>query len=312
MVSAEQQRGGLVVTPALIDVAISSAHPDASARIVVQNNFSSDVELVATLGGLQQQGGRLVPSGDIDPLFGGIISFQPNIITVGPGATADIMVYFQNSEQLSPGGHYGAITIRQTNANQSQIGLQAAVSVGMFVTKLDGAVQRVDATQVKTNGSIFRLPTTVDTSFRNSGNVLVVPRAAITTVGLKSIVANGVANTESIGILPNETTVIRTNLTRKKIVALPGIYTTNVLYRADGSAEQHTVTISQYYVPPLLIVLLLAGLAILVAVHFGKKRKQKKNRAEAILLAGTMSSASTKPVVTKKVVNDVVVNKKRT
>lgn len=294
-----------MVTPALIDVAIGSTHPETSARIIVQNNFASDVELVATLGGLSQVGGRLVPSGDIDADLGSIISFQPNIVTVGPGVKTDITVYFQDSEHLSPGGHYGAITIRQTNASQSQVGLQAAVSVGMFVTKMDGAVRHIEAAQVKTNGSIFRLPTTVDVGFRNTGNVLAVPRAMITTSALGRTVAYGVANSESIGILPNDMVVIRTNLTQNGFIFLPGKYSTRVLYRAEGLADEQTSVVTQYYISPIFLIICLCVVAlVIVGVRLRKNRQRKARPATERFSAHPKRPVS--QTIQPRIVNDVV------
>lgn len=280
---------GIVVTPALIEASISTANPESTAHIVVRNTFAYPIELLAVLGGLQQEGTRLIPSGPVEPQLANATTFEPNIITVQPASEATITVRFRNSGELAPGGHYGSITIRQTGSVTSQIGVQAAVSVGIFLTKEDGAVRAVEVTQVRTNGSIFTLPSQVDVTFQNKGNVIVVPRASLEVSGARSVIAAGIVNAESIGVLPGGTTTIRGALKQMQRAWMPGTYTTTVAYRVDGSNEQKASTTSQLYIPPIIPLIILT----LGVVCLGVGRRRKRLRTKTHQSVGTVRKTST-------------------
>lgn len=272
---AHAQQGGLTVSPAMIDVSVGAQKPEVMSHLTIRNDFSAPVELSLSLAGLEQQGTQLVPTGKTTPELNDIISFEPRTVTVLPGKSSMVTVYFRDSKSIRPGGHYGSIIIQQMGVNSKHIGLQAAVSVGLFITKLDGVSPAVYIQDIRTNATFFRLPTVVDISFKNSGNVLVVPRASIVTKNGRAVVSTGIVNSESIGVLPGETVVIRAILSRAGGVELPGVYRTDVLYRIDGLPEQKITAVSHVYMPLSWVGGVTAVMIIIYLLHRRKKYSHK-------------------------------------
>ena len=194
--------GGITVSPAFLTTSISSKHPTQDLAIGVRNDASAPVQMRVSLGGIDQDNGRLVPTTQIDQDLKAALSISPTEFTLDPQGSINVKLHVENTAKLGPGGHYATIIISYVSEQGHSIGLQPAVSVSLFVSKEDGAQRAVVLSKFTAHHSLFSLPSIVDLSFKNTGNVVAVPRAALQISKGGQQVSKGTVNDESIPIGP--------------------------------------------------------------------------------------------------------------
>lgn len=264
-------KAGITVAPAHIVLQIAKGQQQQEATVGVRNDYAQAVSFDVTIQGLQQNAkGILVPTGTPDAAIAALMTVSPQRFTLEPGKSVNLKLLLHDTEQLSPGGHYAALFIRQAGAEGQKLSLAAAVSVSMFIIKEEGAVRSVAVTSVRHDGMLFRLPRTVTVGFKNEGNVSVVPRAAVTMSGpTRPVLATAAMNQESLWAVAGGATTIQAGLQQHSMAWLPGSYTLNVVYRYDGSDAQHVASVRFWVVPlPFVGVMFLAGVAIIGLVRY--------------------------------------------
>ncbi len=245
--------GSVTVAPAFIRLSVSESAPEQSATITVKNDYEVPVAFTSSIMDVDQVSGSLVPVSTPDFPLKNLISITPAAFTLEPGKAINITVAVHTSKQLSPGGHYAAIVVRQSTPETGavQVPLEPAVSVAAFVVKEDGAVRNAVAAIPAPPRIVTSIPTEYNVTFTTTGNVDIVPSAEISLVRRIStnVYAKGVANTSAAPLYPGSTLRLRTELTSIKKPTWPGKYAWLVRARYQGQANATETAYWFWYVP---------------------------------------------------------------
>ena len=195
-----------------------------------------------------------------------------------PNQSIDIKITVRNSATLKPGGTYAALVVRQTGDASNAVNLQPAIGAGIFITKEEGAIRALGATEFAIKRFMFGEPTSVAVTFKNTGNVQVVPRGQVlvTNQSLAIFYKKGIINQESFTLLPNK--IIRLNIPLQKIQSsfLPSRQKVILQYRYDGSEQVQTIVKQIVYIPIFAVITLI--LVLLLIVIIAKKFRNRKKK----------------------------------
>lgn len=290
---------GVTVSPAQITMSIDKNETSAEDSVSVRNDYAQPLRFEASIRGIQQSGdGSLVPSTDIDRSLAATLSVTPRSFSLEPGQSINLRLVVTDSGQLSPGGHYASLFIRQANDDtEQQLSLSPAISVTIFLIKENGAIRDLSVSSAKDDGSLFRVPKNITLTFYNNGNVRLVPRASVSLRAPGGAqVKSGVVNQESLWVLPSGNSNLQAHLASLSLPWLPGRYTMHVLYRYDGSEAQKELIISRWVFPPLAAAsCVIIGLGFAVVIRLAVLRMQrhrKQRRAAELALAELEKSRS--------------------
>ena len=246
---------GTTISPAFqeFDVLPSQTTNSQSFSISNNDNVTITYNLSAVdMGALDDTGG-IVFSGlktDFTQKYGLAkwINLPASEVTVAAHATQAVDFEILNDDSLRPGGHYGAIIIKaitdttEQAKNSVQLDPQAASLI--LVKKIGGDVYDLKLNPPKTNTVYAGLPSSLDLSFHNAGNVHVVPRG---TVIIKNpsglVVSKGIINPDSSLILPDHNRTFKVAMSDYKKLVWPGKYSIEYTYRYDG--QNTTTTLKQ-------------------------------------------------------------------
>jgi hypothetical protein len=119
----------------------------------------------------------------------------------------------------------------------------------------------LSASDFHTHGWLLHRPTMATATFRNTGNVLAVPRASVQILGHRgTLLATGIINQRSLLLLPGKQITTSGALTPLASSWLPARLTVRMTYRIDGTNQTHSLTHTALYVPPWYLLILLAPL----------------------------------------------------
>lgn len=274
----------ITVTPGSINVELTSPDQVTESEITISSNYSTATKLTASLNGIDDSTGTLVASGPLPDNLRDSVSLSTEEITIEANSSTKLYLKVINSDNISPGGHYAAVTLSQMSDTTSDIGLQSSISISVFIVKRGG--EKIDMEIIKQNLNLSNLglPKVASLEFLNKGNVHITPRASVTVRSLdgSKVYAKGVANQESFSILPGKT--LESTFAIEPTARLPFFpqklkYITE--YRADGVIFAEYSEIQKWYIPPLfmLIFLLLIILSIFFITKLIKKAlKQQKHK----------------------------------
>lgn len=271
--------GGITVAPAFLRVSVSNKQPVQDVAVAVKNNFSGPIALDASISSVDQRRGLLVPTEKASPDLTNIVSVVPAQFELQPGQSINLSLKITNSIQLSPGGHYAALLIKQAYVEGSNVPLKPILSISLYVIKEDGAVRKISLLTPELPSLALRVPKSVDLTFQNIGNVDVVPRATLLLAGHGGqVYAKGVVNEESIPVFPNGQVKLRSTLTTLHKIRWPGRYQLYVQYRSDGQKETKLVRADFLYTPwwSILGFLVFINLIIFGLLRLDKPKLKRK------------------------------------
>jgi hypothetical protein len=170
------------------------------------------------------------------------ISLPQTSVTIPRGQTAVLKAQILNLPDLTPGGHYGAIMVKDASgkliSGQNNIGLSPISSILLFVNKTGGDIHSLRLTVVTTSHNPFNLPGSVNLRFYNSGNTHLIPRGVVSlTSPSGKLVRRGVINQSSSLVLPEDFRVFPVSLSKISSAYLPGKYKLTVAFRYDGTDQ---------------------------------------------------------------------------
>jgi len=278
---AKGSTGGITVSPALATITIGADTTSGTATVTVKNDFNATVNLSATVKSVDQDNGILVPSGELDSELQKLITLNVQDFTLQPNESKDVVITVKNTASLRPGGTYASLVVRQISGSDNTIGLQTAVGAGIFVTKEDGAVRELQAQNIAVNRFVLQPPSSISLTFKNTGNVHIVPRGQIVVVNAnnETFYQKGVINQESFTLLPGKSLRFEIPLQKLKQTFLPSRQKVVIQYRYDGS-EQITSISKTIVVVPFYIFIILA--ALIIVVGYGVKTKKIRLRIRRV------------------------------
>jgi hypothetical protein len=288
-VYAENDPNGLTVSPVFQEIAIEQKDESQDFVVAVTNNTGTRAVLKLApydFGGLDESGGVafLGASSDLEKKYtlASWMRLEKDVLTLDPGETENVRVTIENSDRLSPGGHYGALTFQIGDADEAanNISVRQMFSSLVFVKKIGGEIYDLNLDGQEYKNNYVSLPNTVRLRFQNNGNTHIVPRGIITIVDpLNRAVAKGIINQESSFVLPETARVYPVKLNEIAKSFIPGRYTMTIAYRYDGK-DDFTVTTLQFdFIPPMAIVIFALVIAFMrIFLSYAKTKNTSRER----------------------------------
>jgi len=236
---------GISLSPFEQNITFSPGEAVQSFNLTLTNDTPTVQELdlsVHDFGSLNDTGGIVIEGSNSYTEHYGLaswISLGTDTVILAPHQSRLIPVTVENRQDLAPGGHYGAVVATvnnlDTNPGNKVVLNQQLVSL-ILVDKQGGEHYDMRLDSIATNGNWFRLPTTVQLRFQDSGNVQVVPRGIVQLLGpTGGVISQGTINSDSDFVLPETYREIYVPLTViNRADPWPGVYRIRVLYRYDG------------------------------------------------------------------------------
>lgn len=263
------QGQGIGITPAIEELVLEEGQESVELKIAVMNSTDADVLLgVSTLdfGALDDSGGiAFLGRTEQEVLPRGLsqwMRLDKESVRLEPGQTDEVTLTIQNSTDLSPGGHYGAVVVASESDNPSDsdsVAMQPAASTLVLLKKRGGENFSLELESQKTNNSFVRLPKSTEIRFKNTGNVHVVPRGTVELVSpFGSTIRKGVINEASAYVLPDSSRNYQIEMSRGGEPWLPGRYKLVTQWRFDGQEIFNQTVEYRWYIGWLPIVLFIA------------------------------------------------------
>ncbi len=272
---------GMTVSPAYIRFSIANDKSVDTATITVRNDSSQAVQYKAEVTDVSSDTGVLAPLDSVSTVTKSTFGLSVSDFTLQSGQSINIVVKATNTGSLAPGGHYAAATVRQVFAVKNrQQPLTQIVSVGIFLTKEDGATRQVKLRTQPTKSIQFRTIKKEDLLFTNTGNVEVVPRAVINITRGTQTYQKALVNESSSVVFPGKDRSFDASYTKLKAMPI-GRYTKTIAYRYDGQKDQTIVTENFWYVPISFVSNCVVLLLLLLLTFIVKRRKHAKNRIKS-------------------------------
>jgi len=279
--TAEQQ--GIKVAPAFVTMTLAKDSATKTADIGITNTYTSKIDLKAELKGVEQEQGLLTPTKDLPEQLKNNLKISTTRFSLEPGASTTITLLVSDVASLSPGGNYASLVITQDTSANNTVGLQSAVSVGIFIVKEEGAIKDIQLSDIVLNRFLWNMPHSTDLSFINNGNVTVVPRGKISILTGSTPGGTAIVNQESVPVFPGNQLKLTSTFKNQSFFTLPGKKTIQIAYRFDGSDTVNIATKSFIVVPlwllfiPIIIILVLY---FLIKKLRGKKRHNMSKKVQ--------------------------------
>lgn len=273
-VVSAQTKPKITIDPAYKEITLGRGESKAEYALQIENDYDVDLAFRVTaidFKGLDETGGLILAG----PTDGNLIQKYgiAKWVEVSPGETiipannkSSVTITVVNLDNLSPGGHYGALLIGAvsagSNKNQKPISLNTNLLSPIFVKKIGGEIYNLSLEKVNTHTNWLKLAQKASVSFKNTGNTQVTPRGLVTIndpAGHK--VASGIINTESGLILPEGQRRFIVNFKNLAKARRPGRYHIKVQYRFDGKDDFSNYETTFFYIGwylPLTVLLILA------------------------------------------------------
>ncbi len=269
----------LTVSPALVRMSISAQQPTAEAYVTLRNDSalpsSYEVRLVDVDVGTGQLSSLATVSARTEKIF----SIPTQLIQLAPGASQPFVVLAQNSEDVAPGGHYAAVEIRRKEqGTAAKPPIVQMVSVGLFLTKEDGAKREVSLLTQKGGRFRFGIPKSYEVALRNDGNVDVTPRGFVALTSGTKEYSKVQLNDTSRPIFAGQSSTYAVPLSGGRL--WPGKYRLLVSYRADSGQQQQVFVDEFWYIPVFWLLFTCIAVMLLVYVWYVRKKRTKKLRDE--------------------------------
>jgi hypothetical protein len=279
-VSAEQN-SNLTVTPGVITVELTEPNQVKDTEITINSTFLTQISLEAALSGVDDSSGTLVAKGPIDENLEKSLTLSETQVNVPANGSESLYLRVTNSDSLSPGGHYAALTLSQIAQDGSQINLQSTISISIYIIKRGGEKIDLQITNLFINSSLFKLPTESSIEFKNTGNVLITPRASVTVRSTdgKIVYAKGVSNQGSQSILPEKSLPDTFSINNvNSLPFLPQKLKIITEYRAEGIINARYTELYFWYISPFFVLGLLIVITLIIVMIIRSMKRQKKKK----------------------------------
>lgn len=283
---------GFILEPAFQEVEIGSLQTSVEASFSLENTtqeaesfevFSVEFPSTQHFGSLSfidfsQTAIKQQPS---------YMSFDVQQFVLNPQEKREIVVRVSNRANLKPGGTYTAVIVRtiQKNETSDQVVLPAFASL-FLIRKNEGEIRNISISAIEEESGFFKfsLPKRIGVTFKNNGNVHLIPRGQVLMKDVFGrVIKQGILNEESVYVFPDTQKTISVNMQKARITAPLMIMTVS----AQGSSEDSNY-VSEYsfiYVSPTFVIILI--LFFIIYLHKKRKPKQKKYSVEIHLQKDT-------------------------
>ncbi len=297
VLAATNSKSGLTLTPPFQEINLLPNQAEVKGSFSISNNNAEPVSFDLTtvdMGTLDETGGVVFSgiSADYQKKYGLAewLHLPNTSLTIQPKSSQTVDFTVVNSPDMQSGGHYGAVVVKalgQAGQNKNQVNLSPQAATLIFARKIGGEVFGLSLQKPPSKTYYRSLPSELNLSFKNTGNVHVVPRGVVLVKNPKGhVVAKGVINSESSLILPERNRLYSVKLTKQKQILWPGKYKVEVSYRYDGkdnfATESYSILLLN--LPLGLVMLLIFGvlawLGFLLAKRFHRWFRRKRPKPE--------------------------------
>lgn len=263
---------GVVVEPAFQSASIGNEQKQTELSVQLTNQTDSTQVFKLSTVDIRQfdEAGRIglvdKPVTDNQYALAPYLHLAENQIELAAKEKRSITVTIQNSLDLSPGGHYGAVVAEVVSSgSEGEQVVVPAVSAIILVHKVGGERFHLNLKSIRLPDIWFTMPKKVQLLFENHGNVHVIPRGQVILVDIfNRRVAEGIINDGSLVVMPETQRALTTELAVREW-AIPFLPLT---LQVHGTTDVGNIQFSQSaivsFLPLLTIVGLLLGLAGLV------------------------------------------------
>lgn len=289
-VDPNKQVQGITMSPPLKEVTLGPGLLEADTTVTLKNTSGQDLSATVQavdFKSLDEYGGVSLENVGAPATKYSLAKWMDlpagNMVDMPKGQTETIPVTIENTKDLTPGGHYGAVLISVTSASASSpntVGFKQQLVSLIFVKKLGGEVYGLQLASLKPN-TTATVPEDVSLRFKSTGNVHVVPRGYVAVTDPQGkLVAKGIINEASTIILPGTERQLVTLLQPVAPAAASGRYKVTAYYRYDGQNKFTTKTI--YFtrgVQPLQLILGALAVAIIIVFTVLAVRRRRRRQA---------------------------------
>ncbi len=282
--AADESGIGITIHPYLSDIIIQNEER-VPFTVELSNNSGESREfsiLAIDFGGLESSAGVafLGSDQDIEKEFDPAdwIELQVETIRIAAKESATLSGTIINTGALSPGGHYGALLFQEKkpveNVGPTNVNIDERIAALVFIRKEGGAVYEMNLRPVSVERPLIGLPETLTLSFRNAGNVHIVPRGRIDIKDpFGRLIAKGTVNENSSLLLPKSEKAYPIRFLPANRAYFPGKYTIEINIRYDGKKAFESQKMA-YFIVPISFVCIGGGviLCIFLFVIWRKSR----------------------------------------
>jgi len=231
---AHAETTGITITPADIVLELPVGEKQTTTSFVVTNHYATPVQLSFAFE-------PRLETPNMSAIINRLHSSQ-TVVEVAAGQTVTQSITLHDDAQLSPGSHTADIVVTQSNSTAQQVGVASSIRIPLTAVKQDGATQQLLLAGFSAPRFVWSMPNSIQTSLRNSGNVIGIPRGFISiTAPNGETVGKGTLNVPSTAIAPNTLLTLDTQLTKLTSARWPGIYTLELHYGLAGQTQAKTI-----------------------------------------------------------------------
>ncbi len=278
------KKSGIEVNPAVMEVEISSIEQEKTIKIHVinYNDYAVNLDLAAInfkqgdLDGLVQFLGE--KSDSYTYSLSSFIHLSYPEIELEAHEKRDIEVQILNRQDLSPGGHYAGIVVRQKpqKGTGGKTYILPAVSSLILLKKTGGEQYNLSIKDVDWPEHVVELfyPQKINITFQNEGNIHLVPYGRVEIRDIfNRLIKKGVINTSSAYVFPSSRR--RLEIDMKPISLSLPISINTLTIKGNDSIKKTNFNYQEAYVyiNPFFI-----GIVILMPIII--KRYRSKRRAK--------------------------------
>lgn len=276
--AAKQPSAGLTVAPAQLSFSVKPEAPSQTATVKITNTYNTKLQLTAVLQAIDETGVRLVPTGPVDEALAQAIKLSSTDITVPVHGTYELQVEVTDSAQLSDGGHYASLVLTQRTDSNVVSTFRPSIAVSVFVIKDQNIRTDFQLTNLSINRTLFSLPSSTTLTFKNLGNMHVIPRASVSMYDDQTLVGKAVVNVNSQVLFPGEQADFKAPIETYGRILVPRKLQVRTMYRIDNSDIQLTREQTFWYIPIIDVIAVIA----ITAVIWWRRRQIRYNAAKIV------------------------------
>lgn len=268
------------IAPALSEITLEKSDELKSVALTIANHTNTPVHFqISGLDFKQSDGGKLSFIGKESGVFSyslaSFLSLETDQLTVAPGEKKSFNVTIKNRQDLSPGGHYGAIIFKVINPLGADEGTVVSPSLSSLILlhKKGGERFNLSLTDMDFPKSLFAFgfPEKILLTFRNEGNIHLVPYG---TIEIKDIFGRlthkGAINISSLRIFPETQRYINSDL-NEVAWSFPVSFNTVTVQGNDSLKKTHFSSQQTFiYINPYIIGIII--LLLIVCLYLRRKK----------------------------------------
>ena len=203
-----------------------------------------------------------------------------------PGQTTKLEITIQNRDDLTPGGHYGAVVITGISPDKAatasnQIDFSQNLVSLLFVKKLGGEKYGLTLSSLSIDRG-HELPQSVSTTFRSTGNVYVIPRGYIEVKDPHGkLVQKGIINQDSAIIMQGVSQKLITLMQPVADSSANGRFQAIAHYRYEGQTDYSTQTLyfnKGGWLPNTSTIIITTGVILSLLMYLIQRKRHRSKR----------------------------------